>query len=674
MTRYHCLSKFIGSVGGALLCCALLLPILSGGCGGATGPGDLGGLLPGDGSSNSNNDDSPGGTNSVVAGATVTIDERDIIAVQIGNDPLAWDFSLSGVSDEEFAALTFRWTFGDSESLVAPRVQHNYVFPGVYAVQLYATDSAGLTQFVLGKALGVATDPSDAESDMRVVAKLGIDRTSGAILDGRAVTSDLATGEAAAIAWDLPSGVVEGDSVTRDVSGNTVIPIVVTAATNAGRFASATLYVTVDLAASSGGSGGSGGGGTTGGGGTGGGTGGSSGGGTGGGTGSGSGGGTGGGSGGGSGGSGGGGGTDPGSGGGGGGTDPGSGGGGGGGSNPTGPDPKRGGIFLNVTVSYNTKDLTGDIAGDDRIAGVQRTLRWNELEPAKGVYNWNILDDILAEYDAIGKRVALKFTAIGSGEDGSADITPTWLWDDGTVSWIGNRNTPIGFAPRLPVYWDPDYQRHLGDTIAALGARYNGDPRLAYIRMGGWQNGTNEPNFYGDFSSYLADQIAGYGMSLTYTTGGKVILYADQPYTTATLAMMDLWHAAFPDTQMVATVHFNDDPRDFEYAMNQHCLLLGVGMVNTGLNEGDKTDTRSTYRVWRDTYGVRAGWGGVTNLGSKNPSLTGLPLRMEMMKQGTGMDSDPLYAPSARAAYMVFGDDILQYSDAITYAYEHMEP
>lgn len=606
----------------------VLLPalVLAGGCGGA---GDLDQFIPaGSGSDSADGGVGSGNGETVVAGATATIDERDIIAVQIGTNPLAWDFSLAGVSDAELASLTFHWRFGDGESLVAPRAQHFYVFPGVYAVELHASDANGLTQFVLGRAVAAGVDAADADSDLRVVAKLSVDRSGGgALLEGLASTSALARSEAVAIAWEFPNGVVEGARAVRDVSGNVLIPIVVSAASSTGRFSSLTIYITVGLASSGGGGGTSGDGGDTGGGGDGGG----------------------------------GGGGDPG------------GDGGGGGDLPSGSETRRGGIFLNVTVNLNTKDLTDEILGDVRVAGVQRDLRWNELEPTKGVFNWNVIDDMLVKYDAIEKRVGFKFTAVGFGVDGVDSITPAWLWDDGTVSWIGDRVTALGYVPRLPVYWDADYQRHLGETIAAIGARYDGDPRLAYVRMGGWQNGTNEPNFYGDYAAHLDDQIASFGMPLSYNNGGNVILLAAQPYTTATLAMMDLWHASFPNTQLVATIHFSDNPRYFEYAMNQHCLVRNIALVNTGLNEGDKSQTRATYRYWRDTYGVRVGWGGVSNLGEKNPALTGAALRLEMVKQGTGLDGDPVYGPFARAAYMVFGDDILGFPDALTYAYEHLE-
>ncbi len=347
-------------------------------------------------------------------------------------------------------------------------------------------------------------------------------------------------------------------------------------------------------------------------------------------------------------------------------------------SSPAPPDPtpvsapnsQPGGIFLNATVGGSTKDLTSRIAGDPRIAGIQVDLRWRDLAPAEDAYDWTRVDTLLAQYAAIGKRVGFKFWAVGPSADLSEDLTPAWLWNAGTIASVGNRDTPAGFAPRMPVYWDEQYLAQLGRFLAAMGARYDGDPRLAYIRMGGWQCGTNEPNFYGDFSASLGDQLAAQGMPIA---AARLTLLADQPYTAATLRMIDLWHAAFPNSQLIATIHFNDDPRDFEYAMNQHCLELGLGLMNTGLNEGDKSDARARFRRWRDSLGVRAGWGGVSNLGQKQPTLSDLPLRMEMVLQGTGRDDDT-YAPFARTAYMVFGDDILDFDDALSYAFAHLEP
>ncbi len=335
-----------------------------------------------------------------------------------------------------------------------------------------------------------------------------------------------------------------------------------------------------------------------------------------------------------------------------------------------------GGIFLNITANGNTRDVRDDIASDARIAGVQRSLNWAEIETAKGVYDWTVVDDLLVYYDAVGKRVAFKFGAVGGTEDdgGTVAVTPSWLFDDAAVDFIGDFTSADGYIPKLPLYWDADYQRHLGDFLAAFGARYDGDPRLAYIRMGGWQYGTNEPNFYGTDVVHLETQIEAAGMPLTFNGGGKLILYADSLYADAVNDMIDLWHDAFPQTQLLATIRFPDATDRFEQSMNDHCLASGIGVVNTGLNEGDKSDTRETFRAWRDTYGVKVGWGGVSNLGTKDASLDDVALRDAMVRQGIGIADDATYGPYARTAYLVFGTDILDFPAALDWAADNLEP
>lgn len=348
----------------------------------------------------------------------------------------------------------------------------------------------------------------------------------------------------------------------------------------------------------------------------------------------------------------------------------------GGGSNPDAFVP-TGGIFLNITVNGNTRDVRDDIAADDRIAGVQRSLNWAEIETAKGVYDWTVVDDLLAYYDAVGKRVAFKFGAVGGTEDddaGTVAVTPSWLFDDTAVDFIGDFTSPDGYIPKLPLYWDADYQRHLGDFLAAFGDRYDGDPRLAYIRMGGWQYGTNEPNFYGTDVVHLETQIEAAGMPLTFNGSGKLILYADSLYAGAVNDMIDLWRGAFPQTQLLATIRFPDATDRFEQSMNDHCLASGIGVVNTGLNEGDKSDTRETFRTWRDTYGVKVGWGGVSNLGTKDATLDEDELRDVMVRQGIGIADDATYGPYARTAYLVFGTDILDFPSALDWAAANIEP
>ncbi len=355
------------------------------------------------------------------------------------------------------------------------------------------------------------------------------------------------------------------------------------------------------------------------------------------------------------------------------------------------PGPTRGvgkGIFINISNSNGIFDRAFDIVrADERVTGVQATFNWSDLEPEKGQHDWEVLDALLDQYGAVGKQVGIKFIAVGGkitpGSGGGRrqrnntiqnKSTPLWLFDDPSVGAIGDVATPMGRLPLYPVYWDEAYLAHLSDFLGALADRYDGDPRLEYIRVGGWQVGTNEPNFYGGAESFLLGQIRDYGMDPLVNNNGRVVLLGDDSYGLAVQEMLQIWAAAFSKTRLAATIHFPSriGENTFEEAMNNQAVALGFIMMNTGLNEGDHKGAREWFRYWHDEFGVTSAWGGITHLGTKlsQSELNQLPhsMRMEMFLQGLGDDQDSDYYPASLTSYAVFGLEMLDYDEEVQFA------
>ncbi len=352
-------------------------------------------------------------------------------------------------------------------------------------------------------------------------------------------------------------------------------------------------------------------------------------------------------------------------------------------------EPSGLGIFINVSnARRGVADVLAAIRGDDRVAGVQANVDWAQLEPVQGSYDWRPIDSLLVACGAAGKKAALKFCAasgkLDPNEHYSPDTihlntaTPAWLFADPNVWRLGGIDTPEGRLPLYPVYWDPAYQAHLDDFLAAMAERYDDEPRLEFIRMGGWQVGTNEPSFYGGAEPYLHLQLASFGMELEFDARGNLVHMADGKYAQAVQELLDIWWDNFTATRLAATIHFDRGPRSFETAMNQHAASLGVIMLNTGLNEGDHRSARVSFRSWHDEFGAKVGWGGITSLGSKlsEEELAQLPhsLRMEMFLQGIGLDDDPNYHPAAKVSYLVFGKDVLEHDEEIDWAAANLVP
>jgi len=102
----------------------------------------------------------------------------------------------------------------------------------------------------------------------------------------------------------------------------------------------------------------------------------------------------------------------------------------------------------------------------------------------EGVYDWEPVEELLDDIASRGNQAVLRFYLEYPGRE---DGIPAYLVDNGLkLHHFPNTNT-APFPPQ-PL-WTPDYgdsalRRMLVDFIAALGERYDGDARLAYLTAG----------------------------------------------------------------------------------------------------------------------------------------------------------------------------------------------
>ncbi|HEX9975286.1 MAG TPA: DUF4832 domain-containing protein, partial [bacterium] len=126
----------------------------------------------------------------------------------------------------------------------------------------------------------------------------------------------------------------------------------------------------------------------------------------------------------------------------------------------------------------------------------QATFAWSDLEPRKGVYNWARLEKDWGNVAITGKRVGFRIAAEipGSGKND----TPQWLIDQGVRMRPYSIDGHEGLAPD----WDdPKFLVAHHDFIMALGARYDRDPRVAWIDIGSY-------GFWGEWHVWLNDSLA----------------------------------------------------------------------------------------------------------------------------------------------------------------------
>lgn len=113
--------------------------------------------------------------------------------------------------------------------------------------------------------------------------------------------------------------------------------------------------------------------------------------------------------------------------------------------------------------------------------------RWDKLNPAKGVYDWSELEDLLNVLQEHGLGYALRVFPYSPwyirGNDTPAseyDWTPEWVYKEGAQKdyAIFEDN---GARAQVPRWDDPVYMKAAKDFATALAAKYDGDLRLEYI-------------------------------------------------------------------------------------------------------------------------------------------------------------------------------------------------
>lgn len=114
------------------------------------------------------------------------------------------------------------------------------------------------------------------------------------------------------------------------------------------------------------------------------------------------------------------------------------------------------------------------------VDGALIRVRWSELEPEQGKFNWRYLDGEIAKVAAAKKSYTL---AVVGGPS-----SPSWLYEEGAKSYSFSLNNPYASKARpinnvLPLPWDKIYLKHWHRVIAEVGRRYSEDPNLALVHI-----------------------------------------------------------------------------------------------------------------------------------------------------------------------------------------------
>ena len=114
------------------------------------------------------------------------------------------------------------------------------------------------------------------------------------------------------------------------------------------------------------------------------------------------------------------------------------------------------------------------------ISGVALRSVWTVIQPYKGVYDWSFFDQGLTLAQQNNKKISLSVAAGG--------YSPDWLINEGAAYL--NITMQTNFLPQ-PQYaqmvlpWDPTFKREWSTFVQAMATRYDGNPNVAYVYIGG---------------------------------------------------------------------------------------------------------------------------------------------------------------------------------------------
>jgi hypothetical protein len=150
-------------------------------------------------------------------------------------------------------------------------------------------------------------------------------------------------------------------------------------------------------------------------------------------------------------------------------------------------NPEATGIYCG-SACYANQVPNATALADRDVAGFRISANWSQLETADGVYNWPAIDNELNAVVAGGKKVAISVQA--------GYLTPNWVYTEGAASltykWWKSWGPGYCANVTIPVPWDPVFLSKWGAFIAALGARYNSNPNVVRVNIGGLNSDTPE--------------------------------------------------------------------------------------------------------------------------------------------------------------------------------------
>lgn len=116
-------------------------------------------------------------------------------------------------------------------------------------------------------------------------------------------------------------------------------------------------------------------------------------------------------------------------------------------------------------------------------------IRWMNVEPREGQFDWRQIDNFMAPITAANKEFELALPA--------GAYVPAWAYNNPTVNsfgfiWPRPWVFPVCSVQKIPLPWDTNFISKYSIFIDAVAARYRNNPKLARVKLTGVNGDTDE--------------------------------------------------------------------------------------------------------------------------------------------------------------------------------------
>lgn len=157
-------------------------------------------------------------------------------------------------------------------------------------------------------------------------------------------------------------------------------------------------------------------------------------------------------------------------------------------------------------------------AGLSYLAGASLNFYWSDIEPAKGQFNWSLVDGDMQPWVSRGKHVILRVSTAGNPMGGSSNQrTPEWVFAEGVP------HVALSSGAVYPQYWNATWQHELAGFVQAFAARYDGNPAITYIDVAVGNDGETIPIKDVTSDALPLMQSIGYSDALWFSTIQRIV-------------------------------------------------------------------------------------------------------------------------------------------------------